>query len=64
MRPRVSKEEYKMKIVMCKKHKIECSVPTTNEEFYSGKWHEDIMQIQTHAEKFPQCKMRLRNVNK
>ncbi|MBT4325998.1 MAG: hypothetical protein HOD60_03695 [Candidatus Nitrosopelagicus sp.] len=52
-----------MKIVMCKKHKIECSVPTTNEEFYSGKWHEDIMRIQTHAEKFPQCKMRFRNVN-
>lgn len=47
-----------MKIVKCNKHKVEFAIPTTDEEFVSGQWHEDVMYIQTHIENFPQCKLK------
>ena len=49
-----------MKKIMCVKHKIEFQLPTTEEEFLSGKLHDETIRIQEHSEDFPQCKMRLK----
>lgn len=49
-----------MNVVKCILHKQEFAIPTTDEEFISGKWHEDIVRIQTHIEEFPQCKMEMK----
>ena len=49
-----------MKIVQCTKHKIEFQLPTTEEEFLSGKLHNEVMDIQLHSEDYPKCKMRVK----
>jgi hypothetical protein len=50
-----------MKKIICIEHRIEFQLPTTEEEFLSGKLHNDIRQIQLHSEEFPQCKMMVNN---
>ncbi len=47
-----------MEIVRCVKHSIEFQLPTTEEEFLSGKLHDEVLRIQLHNEDYPQCKMR------
>ncbi len=49
-----------MKIVKCTKHKIEFQLPTTEEEFLSGKLHDETIRIQLHSEDYPQCKLRVK----
>ena len=42
----------------CTIHDIEFHIPTTEEEFLSGKLHNEIVGIQTHIENFIQCEMK------
>ena len=49
-----------MKKIMCLIHKIDLELATTEEEFLSGKLHDETIRIQEHIEDFPQCKMRLK----
>ena len=44
-----------MRKIRCVGHGIEFQIPTTEEEFLSGKLHEDVIHIQKHIEDFPQC---------
>jgi len=46
-----------MKIIKCTKHNVEFQLATTEEEFLSGELHNEIMSIQEHIEKYPQCRM-------
>ena len=45
-----------MKRVVCSEHKFKLSIPTTDEEFFLGKMHDNIIQIQLHHKQFPNCK--------
>lgn len=45
-----------MQNVFCLKHKEEFSIPTKDEEFESGVYHENIELCLKHYEKNPSCK--------
>lgn len=47
-----------MKKIMCNKHKREFVIPTRDEEFISGKWHQQVVNIQAHCVEFPDCEFR------
>jgi hypothetical protein len=47
-----------MKKIMCNRHKKEFVIPTRDEEFISGKWHKEVVNIQAHSVEFPDCKFR------
>ena len=45
-----------MQRVVCKLHGLQLSIPTTDREFFLGKMHDDISQLQLHHKQFPDCK--------
>lgn len=49
-----------LKLVTCVIHNVEFLVPTTEDEFFSGELHEDVIRIQTHNEDFPRCKIKVK----
>jgi hypothetical protein len=46
-----------LKTVKCSIHNVEFTLPTTEEDLLSGKYHNEIMQIHLHNEEYPDCKM-------
>lgn len=46
-----------MKKIICIEHSIEFQLPTTEEEFLSGKLHEEIIRIQSHIGDYPDCRL-------
>lgn len=47
---------YIMYKVQCKKHKIEFQLPTVEEEYVSGSFHDDIELLCSHHERYPKCR--------
>ena len=45
-----------MQQYICKIHKIEFQLPTTEEEFVSGSLHENVEFLCEHHEKYPKCR--------
>ena len=45
-----------MQTVKCKKHKIEFQLPTVEEEYVSGSFHDDIELLCSHHERYPKCR--------
>ena len=44
-----------MFLIRCNIHNVNYRLPETNEEFLSGKFHDDVIGIQDHIEQFPNC---------
>ena len=47
-----------MIVVKCPTHDQEYRLPTTQEEFLSGKFHDQVELCQAHIEVSPDCKFR------
>lgn len=45
-----------MEKIVCHKHKLELSIPTTDKEFQLDVMHENIIQLCSHHKQFPSCK--------
>lgn len=45
-----------MKEIACKNHSLQLTIPTTEDEFRSGKYHQDVEHCQAHHEEYPECK--------
>jgi len=45
-----------MQQIACKKHSLLLTIPITNEEFLSGKYHQDIERCQLHHKQYPECR--------
>jgi len=44
-----------MRIIQCNNHKIKFFIPTEEQEFLSGKYHDDVNGCHLHHEEFPSC---------
>lgn len=44
-----------MKRFKCNIHDITVEIPNTDDEFLSGKYHQDIERCYNHHEEFPNC---------
>jgi len=47
-----------MRTLQCLVHDETFQLPITDEEFLSGKMHEEVEKIQAHIEKNPSCKIK------
>ena len=45
-----------MRMIGCKKHEEKFVLPTEEEEFLSGKYHQDVEQCHLHHESYPNCR--------
>ncbi len=45
-----------MKSVQCLDHNIEFQLPSTEEEFLSGVFHEEVEAISEHHQRCPKCR--------
>ena len=45
-----------MKKIVCHKHKLGLSIPTTDKEFLLGNMHDNSILLQSHHKQFPNCK--------
>ena len=44
-----------MKKFKCNAHSITVLIPSTDDEFLLGKYHQDVEKCHNHHEKFPDC---------
>jgi len=45
-----------MKKFKCNIHGIVAQIPTTDDEFLHGKFHQDVEKCHNHHEEFPKCR--------
>jgi len=42
--------------IYCIPHQLKFQIPEIDEEFASGKFHDEIQRLSEHHEQFPRCK--------
>lgn len=45
-----------MKELTCNKHSLTVVIPSTDDEFLSGKYHHNVESFQLHHQQFPECR--------
>lgn len=45
-----------MELVRCPTHDKDFQIPTSEREFFLGKYHQDVENCRLHHEKFPDCR--------
>jgi len=43
-------------MVYCELHQLKFQIPDIDEEFTSGRFHDEIQRLSEHHEQYPQCK--------